>query len=336
MTQPDEDDRPPGPHLFVSGAEFVLDTPAEVPALWGRSPGVLWAPGEALMVVGPNGVGKTTLAHQLVAGRLGILDTVLGYPIEQGERRVLYLACDRPRQIARAMQRLFTEEHRDVLAERLVVWRGPPPHDFAKNTQLLAQMCEAAGADTVIVDSLKDVAIGLSTDEVGAAYNRARQLAIQGGVEVAEMHHQKKAGSNGGPPDTLADVYGSTWITSGAGSVILLWGEAGDPIVGFKHLKQPSDTVGPFKVLHDHETGRSAVADAVDLLMLARHFPYGMTLQVAAQRLFDREKPTRAEIEKARRKLDRLVKDGHMLVKEGAKGGEQARYYLVSLLEPQP
>lgn len=322
--------------LFVSGSAFVLDAPTEVPAIWGRSPSVLWAPGEALMIVGGNGVGKTTLAHQLVAGRLGILPSALGYPITPGNGRLLYLACDRPRQIARAMQRLFTEEHRQVLDERLVVWKGPPPYDFAKRTDLLAAMCARAGADTVVIDSLKDVAVGLAEDAIGAAYNRARQIAITAGVEVIELHHQKKSGANGGKPNTISDVYGSTWITAGAGSVVLLWGEPGDPIVELKHLKQPGEEVGPFRVFHDHDKGVSTVQGEVDLLTLARHFPYGITANAAARELFDTDKPERAQVAKARRKLDKLVTDGRMVLKPGRSGGsgggDAALYVLASLL----
>jgi hypothetical protein len=324
----------PGPELFLSGATFVLDAPREIPAVWGKEGSVLWAAGEALMVVGPNGVGKTTLAHQLVAGRLGIRDNVLGMPIAPGAGRLLYLACDRPRQIARAMQRLFTEEHRDVLQERLVVWAGPPPHDFAKRPEILMQMCVAAGADTVVVDSVKDTAIGLSEDAVGAAYNRARQAAIKEGVEVLELHHQKKAGAGGGKPNTLADVYGSVWITAGAGSVVLLWGEAGDPVVEMRHLKQPADEVGPFQVLHDHDTGVTGIVESTDLLAMAKFFPHGMTAQTAARQMYENVNPTKPQVEKARRQLNRLVKAGLMVAREGAAGGangsEPTKYFLVS------
>ena len=41
-----------------------------------------------------------------------------------------------------------------------------------------------AKADTVIIDSLKDAYIGLTDDEASAAYNRARQTALQAGVQV--------------------------------------------------------------------------------------------------------------------------------------------------------
>ncbi|WP_187437720.1 AAA family ATPase [Actinomadura decatromicini] len=82
---------------LTAGDEFVLDTPATPPAVWGRGEAVGWAEGESLMLVGPPGVGKTTLVVQLVAARLGLVKTVLGLPVQAGARRVLYLALDRPR-----------------------------------------------------------------------------------------------------------------------------------------------------------------------------------------------------------------------------------------------
>jgi replicative DNA helicase len=69
-------------------------------------------------MVGPQGVGKTTLAGQLVRGRLGLADTVLGLPIEPGKTRVLYMAMDRPSQVARALRRQFIGDERDILEDR--------------------------------------------------------------------------------------------------------------------------------------------------------------------------------------------------------------------------
>jgi hypothetical protein len=45
---------------------------------------------------------------------------------------------------------------------------------------------------------------------------------------------------------TPDDVYGSTWLTAGTGSVILLHGEPGDPIVSMHHLKKPVAEGGPY------------------------------------------------------------------------------------------
>src|SRR4051794_35137540 len=84
------------PKRSRNGASFVLDAPSDVPAIWGTGTEVLWADGEALTIVGSQGVGKSTIIQQLVRARLGVGNgEVLGYPVEPGSGRVLYLACDR-------------------------------------------------------------------------------------------------------------------------------------------------------------------------------------------------------------------------------------------------
>lgn len=330
-TSEDQDDDHEGRKVWdartAAGGSFVLDAPDTPPAVWGDDTEVLWAQGEALMLCGPAGVGKTTLAVQVVAGRLGIgSGELLGLPIRAGAKKVLYLAMDRPPQISRAMRRLFNEADRAALNERLVVWKGPPPYDMAKHPEVLLRMCEAAGADTVVVDSLKDAVVKLSDDETGANYNRARQMALAAGIEVLELHHQRKSGAENKKPTRLDDVYGSTWITAGAGSVLLLWGEAGDPVVELIHLKQPAEPVGPLMVAHDHVAGTTAVQRQVDILQMARFQGHvGLNAQLVARELFLNDKPTRAEIEKARRKLNSLVAAGHLVAVEGARGGGSER-----------
>ncbi|GAB3535401.1 hypothetical protein GCM10027403_12940 [Arthrobacter tecti] len=315
---------------FTDGGAFIFDIPDTIPAVWGTGQEVVWAEGEALMIVGPSGVGKTTLTGQLVRALLGLSPEVLGYPVQRVQGKVLYLAMDRPRQIGRSLHRHFHPTERDVVSERLVIWEGPPPADLAKNPQLLKNMCLTAGASVVIVDSLKDAAIGLSDDAVGAGYNSARQLALAAGVEVLELHHQVKRGANGTKPNTLADVYGSTWITGGSGSVVLLWGEAGDPIVDLLHLKQPAEPIGPLKVSHDHHAGRSTVweqADAETIVAAARG---GVTARDYAEQMFDTDKPDPSQIERARRKLNSLVKAGRIDFREipAADGANPSKVYV--------
>jgi hypothetical protein len=52
---------------------------------------------------------------------------------------------------------------------------------MAADTDLLADMCAEAEADMCVIDSLKDAALGLSDDKVGAGWNRARQAALVDG-----------------------------------------------------------------------------------------------------------------------------------------------------------
>ena len=220
---------------------------------------MLWADGEALIIAAPQGLGKTTLPQQLALGWIGIpgYSSLLGFPITSGIR-VLYLAMDRPRQGARSFRRMVGEGHRAQLHEHLTVWQGRPPGDLAKYPSLLLELCKQACADAVIVDSLKDAAVGLSDDEVGAGYNRARQNACAAGVKVLELHHLRKALTRvEAEYPTIDGVDGSTWITSGAGSV----GSAQRQTRRCDRFVPPHQSASlrswPAQIIHDHDTGKS-------------------------------------------------------------------------------
>ena len=202
----------------------ILDVPRTPEPVWGDGDDILWARGQSLIIAGPDGVGKTTLAGNLIRSRL---DTgpgkVLGLPVAPGQRNVLVLLMDRPQQAMTALARLFTPADRDLLNTKLRVWRGPPPEDLARNTSMLTHLCALAEADTCIIDSLKDAALKLTDDEAGSGWNRARQTAIEAGTELIELHHPRKGQDGNRKPSKLDDLYGSRWIPAGAGSVISLW-----------------------------------------------------------------------------------------------------------------
>ncbi len=315
---------------LVDGGAFILDIPDDLPAIWGKGNAVVWAEGESLMLSGPPGVGKTTLAGQVVRARL-IGGCVLGMPVTQTQSRVLYLAMDRPKQIARALRRTLADVDRDILDERFVPWEGPPPKDFAKHPEALLELARQLYADTVVVDSLKDAAIGLTEDEVGAGYNRARQHCLASGVEVLELHHPvKNSAGSGKAPTDLADVYGSAWLTAGAGSVVGLHGAAGDLVVQWRHLKQPAEEVGPFQVAHDHIAGTSSILDSVDLLAVARAQTDGLTAKQAAVLVFTTDKPTASQVQKARRRLDAMVTSGLLVRRDGDDATQRATRWVAA------
>jgi replicative DNA helicase len=323
------DDRAFRPHRTVDGWTFVSAADETIPACWGEGENVLAAEGEPTMIVGPDGVGKTSLGQQYALKRIHGGE-LLGLPVKPiaNDGRLLYIAADRPQQAARSMRRMVKPEDEDMLRDRLIVHKGPLPFDVVKEPPwTLRRFVEDLGASDVVIDSLKDLASELTKDEVGSAVNRAFQECIAEGLELLALHHQRKQQQGQKPPRTLADVYGSRWLTAGMGSVVCLWGEAGDLVVNLRHLKQPGEEVGPFDVLHDHVHGRTTVVERLDLEQLLASSPRGLSVREAALNLMGDlvHEPNRNEIEKARRKLNALVARNRAERRDDDDG--TARYY---------
>jgi hypothetical protein len=299
--------------LFISGEDFLRLAMVDSPPIWGHiNAGIhLWARGESLMLVGPPGVGKSTLAHLLVWARLGLLDTVVDWTVTPSEGKVLYLAMDRPAQIGRAMSRLVKPEHWPVLRDRLIVRMGPLPVDITKETDWVRDKAQELGADLVVVDSIKDVVPKVSDEERGGLYNTARQSAVAAGVDWLELHHNRKAGVGNKEPDTLEDVYGSRWLTAGAGSVISLFGESGASVVSMKQLKAPAGEFFPRWVELDKENGQLVLHDNLTVeSLVSRAGKQGTSAQMIARKIYGTEKPDRSQVQNVRNKIKRLVSQG--------------------------
>lgn len=311
---PTNDDTETPRSMLVDGFTFLFGDVPDVEIRWGTGSDVLWASGESLMLVGPPGVGKTTLAGQLVDGLIGGRDRVLDHPIVQA-RRVLYLAMDRPRQVRRALKRHFARDQQHMLTTRLIVQEGPLPADIGKHPEILCELAMTNGCDVIVMDSLKDAAVKLSDDETGNNINRAIQLCNVNGIDVLVLHHQRKAtgGEDTKRPTTLdAAVYGSAWISAGAGSVIQLWGETGSETVGLWHLKPVAEPVGPLTIEHDHITGTSRIVGGFNALTYLRSRGLmGATVAEAAQAEHGKPiKSTSKEWKATERRLRGLVRDG--------------------------
>lgn len=314
--------------------DWILRKGERTAAVWGTGDGILWSAGEPCYLVGPQGVGKSTLAQQLVLARCGLRPpTLLGLDVTVDTRPVLYLVMDRPPQVARSVLRMVRESVRD-LNERVLVFDGPPSFSIVQDPSIILRIAQSLDVGTVIVDSAKDLAPDLETGPTGAALNQAMQHLVANDVEVLVLHHQRKASQDAkrGSKRTLDSIYGSTWITSGAGSVILLMGEAGDAVVDLHHLKIPIEPVGPLRVLHDHDTGTSTLADPPpDALAMLKRSRHGMTAQDLAIHLAEGQEPRRADVERARRKLDRLVADQLAHKRDGDKTRSMPATYVAAV-----
>jgi hypothetical protein len=201
---------------------------------------------------------------------------------------------------------------------------------LTREPKRLAAFARQHGAGTVGVDCLKDLGGALSEEAAGQAINDAMQACVQAGIDVIEGHHQRKPQADNKRPRKLADVYGSRWLTAGCGSVVMLWGEPGDPVVEPAHLKQPADEVGPLTPLHDNRGGTTMVADASDVVrIVAMHSGPAPTAKDVARVLFKAKEPKRNDVEKARRKLEAEV-EAKRLRRLPHEVGEAVPYALVA------
>lgn len=313
------------PPEAVDAGSFVFDEPTELDQirLWGDDTMIGWAAGEGLMLLGPDGVGKTTLGQQLALARAGIRSHVLGMAVAADERRVLYIAADRPRQAARSMRRMVGNLDRTLLADRVTVWKGPLQAMLNEDRTILARLAKQFDCGTIIVDSLKDVAVDLAKDDAGGRIAACFQHLIATGVELLVLHHPRKPEvGNARAPRELSDAYGSRLIYGVMGSVVLLWGQPGDAIVELRHLKTPIDEIGPWNIRHDHSQGHSTIERGTDLLQLVLNASTaGLTASAAAGLVYEKEAPTRNEVDRVRRRLEKLADNGKVVKMPGQRGG---------------
>lgn len=310
---------------LLDGATFLTSHAISAPAIWGSGPMVLWPAGEPVGIVGPQGVGKSTIGQQLLLARMGLRDEVMGVPVIEhlDFERALYLAMDRPDQAARSMARMVSsDDDLEVLRERLTVWKGPPPFNVVSDGhRALADMADELLANTVLVDSLKDLSPRLSDEEVGHAINASFQEAVARGIQVIALHHNRKASADNRRPRSLDDVYGSSWLTAGMGSVLGIFGKPGATRVEVTHLKIPNEPFGPVWIEHDRASGTSQQHDAEDALLatVIAAGEEGVTLAQAAMSCFGEDDSSNQK--KARRRLERLVTDTRVGYIEGSSGG---------------
>lgn len=235
----------------LNGAMFLLDQDPEVVPVWGaKGTGhVLWAKGEPFYIFAAPGVGKSTLVQRLALARAGVLEgDVLGWPVAQDARKVLYLALDRPKQIARSWRRMVRPSQRKALEISLLIWQRPPPFLVSRDPDKLVPWIKGLGeVGTVIVDSFFNFAPSLSEEDGAANANNAFQALVSEGIELVVLHHDRKRDANGRKRINMDDMYGGRPISGGAGAILYLDGEPNTGKFECHWLKAPE---GPVKSIN--------------------------------------------------------------------------------------
>lgn len=169
----------------------------------------------------------------------------------------------------------------------------------------------------------------LISDEAGQAFNTSVQECAAAGIEVLTLHHNRKA-QDGKPTRTVDDVYGSTFITAGQGSVLAIDGRPGDLVVRIRQPKPAADEIAPVDVRIRTDTGLLEPLGHLDIAGWIATRPDGTTARDVARYLFGGE-PSRSEIEKARRSLNRLLERRHLTF---LKDGQVTQYFATTKEEP--
>jgi replicative DNA helicase len=314
------------------GGQTILDAPEVIPAIWGSGAEVLWPEGEPTMIAARTSVGKSALAQNLVVTMLGIGPSrVIGWPVKPATGRVLYLAMDRPAQIARSFRRLVGPVDRDTLNDQLIFWHGLLPFRLdGDDTTSLRRFAEALDAGVVIIDSLKDGMGSLTTDEAGMAYNTSVQECVVAGIETLTLHHNRKGGVDGKATRTVDDVYGSTFLTAGHGSVLALDGKPGDLVVTLRQPKSAGDEISPTALRLDLDTGSLEPLASNDLPGWIAARADGATVRDIAE--LSNDAPTRSDIEKTRRRLNQFTEAGRLTSRLD---GQTTRYYATTSRTPK-
>ncbi|OBF01889.1 hypothetical protein A5775_03485 [Mycobacterium sp. 852002-10029_SCH5224772] len=251
----------------LDGVAF-LESGIDADPLWGRGSDALMAPGQGSMVFGTDGAGKSSLLQQIVFARLGLGDgEVLGFPVEQSDQPILYLALDRPEQIRRSIGRMVDLSNaavRERLKRKLIFWRGALPFQCDSDPKAFADWLMQIGGDDlglVIADSVKDMVSSCIDDSAGMGFNDTVQHITTRGVEFACCHHNRKPNATNSKPRQLADVYGSRWLTAGLGSVLNIW-KPDDQRRELTQLKTPyGNPIDPVEYIDDYTRGLSTMAD---------------------------------------------------------------------------
>ena len=230
----------------------------------GRGTEILWADGETILIVGDTGYGKSTIAQNIVKAAIGLQPDVLDMEMRQFDR-VLYIAADRPPQIKASIARMMSEETREHWNTKVLVHEGPIGFQVNKEPDKLLSFAAmprdhwgGLAPEAIIIDSIKDLATGISDDEEGMKYNNALQKVCAEGIQVLGTHHPRKAPTQRNTKEyqepTLDDVFGSKFITAGAGSVVMLH-DLVNGTLRLKHLKAPAGIMEFPRITFERETG---------------------------------------------------------------------------------
>lgn len=215
-----------------------------------------WASKQGTIIAGPPGTGKSTIALQVILRRVGLLDgDVLGLPVAVSTDNVVYLALDRADQIRQSVRRMMPEDPDPAAIDRLRMIDNLPLGVDLRRPESFIAWLRVHRAGVVVLDSAKDLGFDLNDSADGMAFNYMVQCVLRAGIDVLVTHHSRKTPRGDRKPLTLNDLHGSQWVAAGAGSILMLDGEAGPRAKRLVHVKPLTVPMVPLLLELDAESG---------------------------------------------------------------------------------
>ena len=279
--------------------------------------GVLVARGTSALIVGAEGVGKTTLLQHLALS-LAAQRPFLGFAVGDGAR-VLYVGADRPHSQCDSISKL-RDQYPDT-GDRLITYFAVPG-DLLSDQRTLLSMARRANAEVVILDSLYAIAPtdqSMNEDMWARALARSVAALMSAGITLIVAAHPPR---NTEGRDKTTNALGSRFQSAGMDTVINLSGKGTVTL----SMDKGFGGVEPVRFAIDGETrALRRVGQAVEPEIALATFVVGdpITKKSFAEAM-GWESDDRSALARAERALSELTeRDRVALVSEGRSGGSR-------------
>lgn len=213
------------------------------------------------MVFGLPGTGKTQFTLQAAAS-IALGKDFLGFKVKR-PRKLMYLSLemsDLPiKTFVKKQSLVYTPEEIDMLEENLQIYpMGQPYHLNHKEQQdTISGIIREEGFEGVFIDSLSQSTDSSLIDDtaIRSIMGWVNKIRSRNDLFVFWIHHNRKATGENKKPNTVHDIFGSTFIGGAVTSAYCMWRPKGKHEVELYNVKaRLSEEDDMLRIERDRET----------------------------------------------------------------------------------